>query len=361
VSTVLATQPNGRPPATVQITIDHTAVLKAVGIDVKHPEAQALLLICSRYGLDPVLKHVVLIQGRIYVTRDGLLHVAHKSGQFDGIEVLDQTDSTTHHVAKVAVYRKDMTRPFTYVGRYPKNGANKLYGPEMAVKCAEVMCFRRAFDVSAPAREEQWDLDDSPAYPVQPAAAEAPRDDPRREVDAAFSRREPAASIAPCWAMLRAEFAQAHRAWTDELAGYQLDPPESVEFGTVFQVKNDLISYCLQEEWLVREEIAKPSDPTKRDKDRCAAALERLYREGPRPLVGRVRTHLEELRLRARAELTRRRPDAFDDAEDLAGDVAEAMERRSKVVAPPIPARNAREATPDLPADYGTSNAGAYG
>src|SRR5262245_16314344 len=139
--------------------IDHDAILKSVGINARDPQAQALLLICDRYGLDPLLKHALLIKGRIYITRDGLLHVAHASRQFDGMEVIEQGETPTHHVAKVSVYRKDMSRPFTYIGRYPKSGDNRLFGPEMAVKCAEVMGLRRAFNVALCAREEMWDQD----------------------------------------------------------------------------------------------------------------------------------------------------------------------------------------------------------
>src|SRR6185369_3215175 len=110
------------------------------------------------YGLDPLLKHMVLIQGRPYVTRDGYLHLAHLSKQLDGIETLDEGETNTHWWAKVAVYRKDMTHPFAYRGRYPKNSSNKQYGPEMAIKCAEVAALRRAFNVTgAGAADERWD------------------------------------------------------------------------------------------------------------------------------------------------------------------------------------------------------------
>jgi hypothetical protein len=169
--------------------IDHDAVLKAVGINARDPNAQALLLTCERYGLDPILKHMILIQGRPYVTRDGLLHVAHRSGQFDGIEVVEQGETQTHHTAKVSVYRKDMGRPFTYIGRYPKNGSNKGYGPEMAVKCGEVMALRRAFNVGLCAREEVWDqeiADEAPSpsrRPNRQRAALPPPIDIEREAE----------------------------------------------------------------------------------------------------------------------------------------------------------------------------------
>lgn len=142
------------------IQIDEGAILNSLGLNPRDPKAQALILTCRRYSLDPILKHAVLIQGRLYVTRDGLLHVAHSSKQLDGIEVLAEQETPTHFMAKVAVYRKDMSHPFAYVGRYPKASSNKNYGPEMAIKCAEVMALRRAFDVSLAAREERWDVDD---------------------------------------------------------------------------------------------------------------------------------------------------------------------------------------------------------
>jgi hypothetical protein len=141
------------------------ALLKAIGLDrVPAEQREIALAIAKRYELDLLLKHLVLVDGRPYITRDGLLHVAHRSGQLDGIEVTDaelvklegQGDFWT---AKCSVFRKDMSRPFTYSGRYPAKGGNQRFAPEMAVKVAEVMALRRAFDVSAPVIEERWDID----------------------------------------------------------------------------------------------------------------------------------------------------------------------------------------------------------
>lgn len=144
--------------APIDTQIDQQAVLRELGLNPAEPSAQAVILICNRYGMDPFLKHIVLIAKKPYVTRDGLLHVAHRSGQFDGLETVDTGEDETHWWAKVSVYRKDMGRPFTFVGRYPKSGDNKKFGPEMAVKCAEVAAMRRAFDVTGvPTLEEQWD------------------------------------------------------------------------------------------------------------------------------------------------------------------------------------------------------------
>jgi hypothetical protein len=144
------------------IHIDQQAILRALKLNPADPNTQALLLVCDRYGLDPLLKHMVLITGNPYVTRDGYLHIAHASGQFDGIEVVEQGENDTHWTAKVAVYRKDMTRPIAYTGRFPKSKQQmREYGPEMAVKCAEVAALRRAFNVTGiGAADERWDVNE---------------------------------------------------------------------------------------------------------------------------------------------------------------------------------------------------------
>ena len=60
------------------------ALLKAIGLDRVAPEERELALaIAKRYNLDLLLKHLVLIQGRAYITRNGLLHIAHRSEQFE--------------------------------------------------------------------------------------------------------------------------------------------------------------------------------------------------------------------------------------------------------------------------------------
>jgi hypothetical protein len=144
--------------ALVAQTAEEAALLKAVGLDRVPPEQRALALnIADRYGLDLMLKHVVLIDGRPMITRDGLLHIAHRSGQFDGIEVTDPVLEGGYWHARATVWRKDMSRGFTFSGRYPAQGGNAKYAPEMATKTAESHAFRRAFDISAPTVDEQWD------------------------------------------------------------------------------------------------------------------------------------------------------------------------------------------------------------
>ncbi len=154
-------------PATVDV--DREAVLRSLNLNPSDPKTQALLLVCERYGLDPLLKHMILIQGNPYVTRDGYLAIAHRSGQFDGMEVLEQGEDKTHYTARVAVYRKDMRRPFTYIGRFPKSkNMAKDYGPEMAIKVAEVQALRRAFNVTGVSSSDERYIEP----PVDPETGE---------------------------------------------------------------------------------------------------------------------------------------------------------------------------------------------
>jgi hypothetical protein len=127
-------------------------LIRYLGLDPSRPQDRAAVAVCRHYNFDPLLKHVIVIpKGGVYITRDGLLHVAHRSGQLDGIVVeqeptLDQ--NTGEWVARVSVWRKDMGHPFTFPGRYPAKGQNREYAPEMALKAAEAHALRRAFDVS---------------------------------------------------------------------------------------------------------------------------------------------------------------------------------------------------------------------
>lgn len=158
--TAVITQPDQR----------EVALLKAIGLDRLSAEQRELAIhIANRYDLDLMLKHIVMVDGRPYITRDGLLHIAHRSGQLDGIETTDPVVIDKFWTAKASVYRKDMSRPFTYGGRYPVDGQNRKFGPEMALKVAESMALRRAFDVAAPVAEERWDAE----QPVS-ASASAP-------------------------------------------------------------------------------------------------------------------------------------------------------------------------------------------
>ena len=170
-------------------------VLNYLGFSPADPKARAVVAVARRYDLDPLLKHVIVIpKGGVYITRDGLLHVAHASGQLDGIVVEQEpslSEDGSEWVARVSVWRKDMRHPFTYPGRYSaRGGGNAQYAPEMALKAAEAHALRRAFDVTGlPTEDEQRPVEEprrvrasdvvrQPAEPGPDSVPEPPADEP---------------------------------------------------------------------------------------------------------------------------------------------------------------------------------------
>ena len=180
------------PAETVDNRRRQAALLRAIGLDKVPPEQREIAIaIANKYELDLLLKHLVLVEGRPYITRDGLLWIAHRSGVLDGIEVTEPAIVTLPGVgefwrATCTVWRKDMTRPFTYAGRYPTKGGNTRFAPEMAVKVAESMALRRAFNVSAPTVDERWDL---PSVQADLDAVSTPQQPPQSLVERVQERR----------------------------------------------------------------------------------------------------------------------------------------------------------------------------
>lgn len=167
--------------AAATFAVDDRAILSYLGLSANDARSHAVIAVCRRYSLDPLLKHVVLIpKGGVFITRDGYLHVAHESGRLDGIVVVDEptlSDDGTEWKARVAVYRKDMTHPFQYPGRYPVRGGNTAYAQEMALKNAEAHALRRAFDVSGlPAEDEMAITGPDPTPSVTASWEPAPED-----------------------------------------------------------------------------------------------------------------------------------------------------------------------------------------
>jgi hypothetical protein len=149
--------------------VDQTQVLRLIGLDPRNPIAHAVVAVARRYALDPVLGHIAIIPkvNRPYITRDGFLHIAHRSGQFDGMEVLSgPTRVGAEWMATVAVFRRDMTHAFVYPGRASVAADN---GPEMAITRAERRALKRAFDVALPG--EFGDDGESVTVPVPALSA----------------------------------------------------------------------------------------------------------------------------------------------------------------------------------------------
>lgn len=182
--------------------VDHQAVsvdratLQYLGYDPDSIATRALVLVAERFGLDPLLGEVCLIKTnagvRVYVSRDGMLAAAHRSGLLDGIEVEQRRNSTNDGwTAFVSVWRRDMTHAFRY-GAQCKDSepqAKAGNGPEMALARAERRALKRAFRIASdfyPDRPDQdvdivgdteFDVGTVPAAAAVPASAHVPAPD----------------------------------------------------------------------------------------------------------------------------------------------------------------------------------------
>lgn len=155
---------------------EQEAILNALGLHPRDPKVQALALVAQRYGLDLILKQVFLIQGTVYVSHAGLLSVAHRSGDLDGLEV-QVTEEPTKWVATAKVWRKSMRLPFVYEDECYKNESAVKDKRKRAITRAERNALRRAFDVGV----DVWE-DDRPEAPV--VLSDARPEIPRRTVSA---------------------------------------------------------------------------------------------------------------------------------------------------------------------------------
>ena len=168
--------------------------LRYLGLDPNDVASRALVLVATRYQLDPLLGEVRLIAAKggtaqVYVTRDGLVAIAHRSGQLDGIVVEEMRRNTSNDgwTAYVTVHRKDCGHPFRYGAQCKDTEpqARAGYGLEQAVARAERRALRRAFAVIAadytPARgvagpDDPVDVDgDAYEYPAAPIAVDDDR------------------------------------------------------------------------------------------------------------------------------------------------------------------------------------------
>lgn len=167
--------------------------------------------VANKFGLNPLLNQIYFVERKQkidnnwitkvapMVGRDGFLTIAHKSGQFDGIETTteikkvpfldgDQWEEKTDLVAICKVYRKDTERAFIvevsfneYAGRKNSGELTKFWkekGVTMLMKVSESQCLRKAFNVSGVyAEEELNDVNIVPSSEAEPKQLKQPEHD----------------------------------------------------------------------------------------------------------------------------------------------------------------------------------------
>lgn len=238
---------------------DDEQILNYLGLNPRDPKSRAVVAVAQRYSLDPVLKHVIVIpKGGAYITRDGYLHIAHRSGQLDGIVV----EEDPHIVdgewrCRVSVYRKDMRYPFTFPGRYSVQGANRQYAQEMALKVAESHALRRAFDVAGLPSLDEHLADANGGEPAAPVATAADFIESEPEAQE-YTQVQPETGEAPSEAQRKRMFALFA----------ETDLPD----GRTTEGRETRLAYCSD---VVGREVASSNDLTASDVSAVIDALER--------------------------------------------------------------------------------------
>ena len=146
---------------------DKKLIKETVAKGTTDSEFKLFLYTASKYGLDPLVKQIWCVKygsqpAAIFTGRDGFLRIAHRSGQFDGMETVALKDEKGNLIgARCTVWRKDMTHPFVVevsLSEYNTKRGNWLKMPEtMIKKVAESQCLRKAFDVSGIYAPEEYE------------------------------------------------------------------------------------------------------------------------------------------------------------------------------------------------------------
>jgi len=155
-----------------QIELIKRTVAKGASDD----ELKLFLHLASRYDLDPFTRQIWFIKygddAHIFTGRDGFLHIAHRSGAFNGMQTtlreepigfeiryynrkekkVEVLKRPSQFVAVCTVYRKDMEQPFICEVWESEYSTGQGLWPTkrrvMIQKVAEASTRRRAFDIS---------------------------------------------------------------------------------------------------------------------------------------------------------------------------------------------------------------------
>jgi phage recombination protein Bet len=134
-------------------------------------EFNLLLYQAKVLKLDPLRKQIWAVKygdspALIFVGRDGFLQIAHRSGQFNGMES-GVTGEPGNLMGWAKVYRKDMDHPFSVEvneSEYTTGKGNWSKMPRtMIQKVAESQALRRAFAISGVYSPEEMDESPGPA------------------------------------------------------------------------------------------------------------------------------------------------------------------------------------------------------
>jgi hypothetical protein len=120
------------------------------GIPEKAQEhlAQQIRALFAEFGLRPDLGHIIVMGDRPYITKEGLIYYAQKSGQLAGIEVELVERTQNFCLIKATVKTKDGGKYEAY-GDADKNNTNRMVTPHL-IRMAETRAVNRALRVAFP-------------------------------------------------------------------------------------------------------------------------------------------------------------------------------------------------------------------
>lgn len=115
--------------------------------------------LANKYQLDPFSKQIWAVKygnnpAQIFAGRDGYLAIAHRSGQFDGLQSeVSINDKGELETATAEVWRRDMSHSFKVTVSYKEynSSTNPVWQSKprtMLCKVAEAQALRKAFSVS---------------------------------------------------------------------------------------------------------------------------------------------------------------------------------------------------------------------
>lgn len=215
-------------PQRTEFSDEQVSVIKnTIAKGATDAELGLFIATCRRTGLDPFMRQIWAIQRKsnegtrenpkwvttmqIQVGIDGYRVIRDRTGEFDGMEGpqwsedgqtwLDYPYDPKPKFARVAVYRKGISRPFVAVARWEAYNQNNAMwstmGAEQLAKCAEALSYRRAFpaemsalpsgpvaELDAPSEEELADMPQVAAL-LEPAEGEYREVEPEPETAAA--------------------------------------------------------------------------------------------------------------------------------------------------------------------------------
>ena len=151
-------------------------IKRTVAKGASDDELKLFLHLAARYDLDPFTRQIWFIKygddAHIFTGRDGFLHIAHRSGAFNGMQTqlreepigfeiryynrkekkVEVLKRPSQFVAVCTVYRKDMEQPFICEVWESEYSTGQGLWPTkrrvMIQKVAEASTLRRAFDIS---------------------------------------------------------------------------------------------------------------------------------------------------------------------------------------------------------------------